>query len=215
MCNAVLDNFSLLISHFKRVHREDPNFFVLCGINGCGKTYKTFYGYRSHLNRTHKELLQIAREVKQPQDLVQDIEIEEPAGDVFGEEPLSDEDEDNPLGVQLRCTSAAYLLRIKETHNLSQKALDDIVQGTNTLVSAAVKSVCVNIANQLQNNAEEEDDEEDDGLQNITWQTLFEQNSEEASPFQDLETENRQRQAFKEMFGLVVSMKNCLNCRTQ
>jgi hypothetical protein len=106
-------------------------------------------------------------------------------------------------------------LRIKETHNLSQKALDDIVQGTNTLVSAAVKSVCVNIANQLQNNAEEEDDEEDDGLQNITWQTLFEQNSEEASPFQDLETENRQRQAFKEMFGLVVSMKNCLNCRTQ
>lgn len=105
MCNAVLDNFSLLISHFKRVHREDPNFFVLCGINGCGKTYKTFYGYRSHLNRTHKELLQIAREVKQPQDLVQDIEIEEPAGDVFGEEPLSDEDEDNPLGVQLRCTS--------------------------------------------------------------------------------------------------------------
>lgn len=109
----------------------------------------------------------------------------------------------------------AYLLQIKETHNLSQKALDDIVQGTNTLVSAAVKSVCVNIANQLQNNAEEEDDEEDDGLQNITWQTLFEQNSEEASPFQDLETENRQRQAFKEMFGLVVSMKNCLNCRTQ
>ena len=52
-----------------------------------------------------------------------------------------------------------------------------------------------------------EDDEEDNGLQNITWQTLFEQNSEEASPFQDLGTESRQRQAFKEMFGLVVSMK--------
>jgi len=56
----------------------------------------TFYGYRSHLNRTHKELLQIAREVKQPQDLAQDIEIEEPAGDVFTRQPLSDEDEDNP-----------------------------------------------------------------------------------------------------------------------
>ena len=100
-------------------------------------------------------------------------------------------------------------MRIKETHNLSQKALDDIVQGTNTQVSAAVKSVCVNIANQFQNNAEEDDDEEEDGLQNVTWQTLFEQNSEEVSPFQDLETESKQRQAFKEMFGLV-SMKNCL-----
>ena len=30
---------------------------------------------------------------------------------------------------------------------------------------------------------------------------LFEQNSQEASPFKDLETENRQRRAFKEMFG--------------
>ena len=77
-------------------------------------------------------------------------------------------------------------------------------------MSAAVKFVCVNIANQFQNNAEEDDDEEEDGLQNITWQTLFEQNSEEASPFQDLETESKLRQAFKEMFGLVVSMKNCL-----
>ena len=66
------------------------------------------------------------------------------------------------------------------------------------------------IANQFQNNAEEDDEEEEDGLQNITWQTLFEQNSEEASPFQDLETESKQRRAFKEMFGLVVSMKNCL-----
>ena len=45
-------------------------------------------------------------------------------------------------------------------------------------------------------------------LQNITWQTLFEQNSGKASPFQNLETENRQKQAFKEIFGLVVSIGN-------
>ena len=97
-------------------------------------------GYRSHLNRTRKELLQIAREVEQSQYLVRDIEIEEPAGDVFTGEPLSDEDEHNPPGVQLRSTSVAHLLWIKETRNLSQKALDDIV-----LVSAAVKSVCVKV----------------------------------------------------------------------
>jgi len=56
-------------------------------------------------------------------------------------------------------------------------------------VSTAVKSVCVNIENQLQNNAQEEDDV----LQNITWQTLFKQTSEEVSPFQDLESENRDK----------------------
>lgn len=86
-------------------------------------------------------------------------------------------------------------------HNLSRTAVDDIVQSTNTLVSTAVKSVGVNIANQLQNIVHEDDDV----LQNITWQTLLEQNSQEASPFKDLETENRQRQAYKELFGLVVS----------
>ena len=117
-------------------------------------------------------------------------------------EPLSDEDEVDAPGDQLRSTSAAYLLRIKEMHNLSQTAVDDIVQSTNTLVSTAVKSVCVNIANQLQNIVHEV---LQNVLQNITRQTLLEQNSQEASPFKDLETENRQRQAYKELFGLVVS----------
>ena len=79
-----------------------------------------------------------------------------------------------------------------------------IVQSTSSLVSTAVKSVCINIADKLLNMEEEENYV----IQNITWQTLFEENSEKASPFQNLETENRQKQAFKEIFGLVVSIRN-------
>ena len=52
------------------------------------------------------------------------------------------------------------------------------------------------------------EEEENHVLQNITRQALFEQNSEKASPFQNHETENRQKQAFKEIFGLVVSIRN-------
>ena len=52
------------------------------------------------------------------------------------------------------------------------------------------------------------EEEENHVLQNIAWQTLFEQNSKEASPFQNLKTENRQKQAFREIFGLVVSIRN-------
>ena len=134
---------------------------------------------------------------------MQEIEPEEQAGDLLIDETLFEEDEDLPKE-QLRNTSAAYLLQLKETYNLSQKALDDIIQVTSTLVSAAVKSVCVNIANKLL--IMEKD--EYHVLQNITWQTLFEQNSGKASPFQNLETEKRQKQAFKEIFGLVVSIRN-------
>ena len=135
---------------------------------------------------------------------MQEIEPEEQAGDLLIDETLFEEDEEDLPKEQLRNTSAAYLLQLKETYNLSQKALDDIIQITSTLVSAAVKSVCVNIANKLL--IMEKD--EYHVLQNITWQTLFEQNSGKASPFQNLETENRQYQAFKEIFGLVVTIRN-------
>ena len=151
----------------------------------------------------HRGFLRVARDVKQPQDLVQDIEPEEQAGDLLIDEALFEEDKDD-IQMEQRNTSAAYLLRIKETHNLSQKALDDIVQSTSSLVSTAVKSVCINIADKLLNMEEEENHV----IQNITGQTLFEENSEKASPFQNLETENRQKRAFKEIFGLVVSIRN-------
>ena len=142
-------------------------------------------------------------DVKQPQDLVQEIEPEEQAGDLLIDEALFEEDKDDLPNEQLRNKSEAYLLWIKETYNLLQKALDDIVQNTSTLISA-VMAACVNIANKLLNMEEEENHV----LQNITRQALFEQNSEKASPFQNHETENRQKQAFKEIFGLVVSIRN-------
>ena len=88
-------------------------------------------------------------DVKQPQDLVQEIEPEEQAGDLLIDEALFEEDKDDLPNEQLRNKSVAYLLWIKETYNLLQKALDDIVQITSTLISAAVMAACVNIANKL------------------------------------------------------------------
>ena len=76
--------------------------------------------------------LRVARDVKQPQDLVQEIEPEEQAGDLLIGEALLKEDEEDLLNEQLRNTSVAYLLRIKETYNLSQKALDNTEQLTGT-----------------------------------------------------------------------------------
>ncbi|CAH3132722.1 unnamed protein product, partial [Pocillopora meandrina] len=83
--------------------------------------------------------LQVALDVKQPQDLVQEIEPEEQAGDLLIDETLFEEDEEDLPKEQLRNTNEYHV------------------------------------------------------LQNITWQTLFEQNSGKASPFQNLETEKRQK----------------------
>ena len=87
---------------------------------------------------------------------MQEIEPEEQAGDLLIDEALFEEDKDDLPNEQLRNKSAAYLLWIKEKYNFLQKALDDIVQITSTLISAAVKAACVNIANKLLNMEEEE-----------------------------------------------------------
>ena len=182
-------------------HTHDPNFYVLCGIHGRGRTYKNFYSFRSHVNRTHKGHLQAARDITELQQVRQHVEPQEQADveEHYVEEAEEDENQDNyALEFQLRYTSAAYLLRMKETHNLPQKALDDIVQNTKTLVSEAVKTVCVSFANQLQNEGGANIEE----AANITWQALYEGNANVANPFQGLETEKRQRQAYKDMFGL-------------
>ena len=42
----------------------------------------------------------------------------------------------------LRCSRAAYLLRIMETRNLTQKALNDIVANTTMLIQHAVQRRC-------------------------------------------------------------------------
>ena len=34
---------ALFLSHLVRYHASDPNFHVLCGINGCSKTYRNCF----------------------------------------------------------------------------------------------------------------------------------------------------------------------------
>jgi hypothetical protein len=37
----------------RRSHANDSNFHVLCGLDGCPRTYKRFLSFRNHLIRKH------------------------------------------------------------------------------------------------------------------------------------------------------------------
>ncbi|EDO36380.1 predicted protein [Nematostella vectensis] len=156
------------------------------------------------MDRLHNIFLQNARNITEIEDFVQQNDDSDDNHPV--EAALSDEDEAYEANNQLRCTNAAHLLRLKEAHNLSQVALDNIVQNTTTIVTDAVKCTCANIVNQMKN-LEQRDNE---GLQNIEWQTLYKENVQLAKPFEELSTEASQRQAFKELFGLVEPVKSVL-----
>ena len=119
-----------------------------------------------------------------------------------GDDAHDDEDDEYEF-TRLKCSRAAYLLRIKETHNLTQKALNDIVANTNMLIQDAVETICETVVSKLRETTGEDYSEQ------ISWEVLSDDNEMIANPFQGVETERDQRQKFKELFGFVVS-SHCL-----
>ena len=87
--------------------------------------YQNFFGFRSHLQRSHNQLWKNALAITELGDWLKDVDHEERTSDgCDGATTCGDsfnDDEDNEDGAaQLICSRAAYLLRIKETHNLTQ-----------------------------------------------------------------------------------------------
>jgi hypothetical protein len=68
---------ALVINHYGRVHRHDPNFLVICQVEGCSSTYKTFEG---HLRRHHKDVdftcEQIERNIQNTRDEDDQMHVE-------------------------------------------------------------------------------------------------------------------------------------------
>ena len=171
MCLSIFTNLSLLLNHWLRVHGQDPNLNISCGVGGCGRTYRNFFGYRSHLQRNHNQLWKNASEITELGDWLKDVDHEEGTSDncdgaaTSGDSFVANDDEEDRDGeggndshgdadiedgaAQLICSRAAYLLRIKETHNLTQTALNDIVANTKMLIQDAVKTTCETMVNKL------------------------------------------------------------------
>lgn len=117
------------------------------------------------------------------------------------DEVEGEEEDHEAVGNYLRRARAAYLLRIKETHNLTQTAVNDIVMNTKMLIRDAVETTCETMVKKLWDCTGEDYSEQ------VGWEVLSDENAGIANPFQGMETENGQRQTFRELFGLVVSIK--------
>ena len=65
----VSETLSLLVNYLGRVHKNDPGFHVLCGIEGCAKTFTKFYSLRNHYTKKHRYLLDLQGQGEQPVNL--------------------------------------------------------------------------------------------------------------------------------------------------
>ena len=63
-----------LLHHMRRTHSSDPNFHMVCGLEGCPRTYKRFSSFRNHVRRKHN-LIYNGRDEKEANNN-EDIHVE-------------------------------------------------------------------------------------------------------------------------------------------
>ena len=54
LCSFQASTMRIVLGHLRTVHSSDPRFNVVCGIDGCSRSYRTFSGFYSHIYRQHK-----------------------------------------------------------------------------------------------------------------------------------------------------------------
>lgn len=135
ICN-LCDSFSSpkvrhLLSHIGKSHRNEPNFHVLCGIEGCSKTYKNYYSFRNHLIRKHDvtwEVIDKTDEANENQDEENGLMIDSDAA----------EDEDYQYAENTRKQNALCLLQLKDKGRVPQTVIDLFVENATQLVRNSV-----------------------------------------------------------------------------
>ena len=54
MCTFEARSVRIVLSHLRSVHSNDPRFNVMCGLDGCSSTFRTFSAFYSHIYRRHR-----------------------------------------------------------------------------------------------------------------------------------------------------------------
>ena len=210
-CNFRVMNFSAFLSHLRFVHDNDPDFFLTCGIGGCGKTYRKLASYRTHVYRHHKDSISSSFSYQSveslPADNVNDVsdptsvsetlldlprttDTSTPCSSNQSEhhEQLSDLD----INIQQKA-SALFLLKMKEVFGLSQVALDGIVEESQKVFEHTVEKIRGDVLDKITHAGV---DVNITGLEEV-FRTA-------RNPFTGLTTKYLQEQFYKKNFNLVV-----------
>ncbi|XP_028409272.1 uncharacterized protein LOC114531867 [Dendronephthya gigantea] len=192
-------NFPVLLNHLGRCHRSDQCFHILCGIDGCSRTYRSYNAFRNHIKKNHKEILNAdgcnqdnenCEELENPPAVVDDInmEIDEGCGHLqFG--ALCEED-------SMRRVNALSMMKIREEGKLTQKSLNIVVDTSTEIVRRTTCMIKTGVDNSLK--AVGVDMSTVPGLNE-----LFNEDSLANNPFKGIATESEQCQYYREHFKLV------------
>lgn len=158
--------------------------------------------YKSHLHRKHKDVDLKIHANEEPNNQEQHENQDQNGLD---EEPIGDErDCEGDRIEKQRRTNALYLLKTKECNLLTQKATNDIVEGSTWLVRNTVEIIQQGLQNRL--------DSAGIAFEAVPGlNELFAEDNPISNPFSHVATKHKQGNYFKQVFGLVVSNNDSNN----
>ncbi|XP_066588077.1 uncharacterized protein [Prorops nasuta] len=139
MCYYKCISYSNLMNHILRYHRFDPLFKIQCVHHGCGSTFKKWKSFRQHLFRKHPNYARLNNDIISHQEDHNDFlyAIDDNSCDRCNED--SDEGElvcEEILDVTklIECNVAQFIVNIRENCNVSNAAVEKIIDGVTSLV---------------------------------------------------------------------------------
>ncbi|CAG2216811.1 unnamed protein product [Mytilus edulis] len=121
MCPFFCHSRDVLIQYLVRRHRNAPNLIVHCSAPGCGASFANLVSFRVHCFRKHFR-------DEEPTNLSDD-EL-----DIDFETNNDTELAQNDSNLAKKISNAQYILKLKSQHNLTQSAINEIIDSTKLLI---------------------------------------------------------------------------------
>jgi hypothetical protein len=138
MCPFFASSQNDLVTHLVRRHRNNAGFIVHCSAVGCGRSFKNYYSFKTHIRRDHPFLSNRQASSDEP------IHTESTA------ESDADVQEDEDLSKESLLTDAAYILRLKTVNRLPQTVVCNIMSETRLLFQKKFDAFKESISRQAQ-----------------------------------------------------------------
>ena len=216
-CDVSTPSLAELLSHLAAVHSFDPNFDIVCGIEGCSKHYTIFSSLKRYVYRHHREHVLRQRPSSSAVDpittdaVVNDddtqVGVDQDGGDLDASLPLHRVADDGYIQHEIdqllgtdklarKGSCAMFLLGLKEGRSLSQVALIDVITGCERVVKETVERLKAGVSHRLSSA----------GIDSSSVPDLEDLYSQYERPFDGLTTKHQQHQFYVDHLGMIVSL---------
>ena len=183
-----------VLRHIGAVHANEAGFHVICGLQGCPRSFSNYHTYKKHLYQKHRNALEVS--VGSSSELIQSHTNEFPFGP-------SDDGDDQVIPMQQEVVqhdekrqSALFLLKAKTVNKVSNTALNDLIGDFSILLETRIQLLQQELTSALSARGLELDSE----LVSIMQKPSL------TAPFEGLHSEHLRKKFFINNMGLLVSV---------